>query len=390
MPFVGRMRSRQSIRGGRLAGTLIIALLALLMPSRPAVAGGEEAEAFLLSARLHGDANGDGVINSHDDELYLFTTNSSSPRRLTRNGFRERAVSLAPNRRHFVFFGDPVDTIYLSDVVGGYARPVLSTSVSMTSGRYVNINPLLRSFPWAADSRSIFVSFAFPVNQWYALRLGGPRLDIGPATWSPRVQRLALSGFDQRRLRAVHDVKSHGLFPSANGSHAVFIDGKKGAAFLVNLRNGRRRRVLHDRFLYQTTASWSPDGRRVSLYRLNYRRRTDELLVLNVAKRRVIWRRGGAVRAGEAWSPNGQRLAFTTTRGLGMYDFDLGRVVTPAHEGRDLHFPVWSKDGEKVYALAAPQSENARLETLGAGTGTRRLVSRIPRVTRLLARVQQP
>ena len=389
MPQGGWSARRTAARRICSALCFIGALAVALLP-RMANGGGEASHSFLLSASSHGDANGDGIVNFHDEELYLFSTLSERPRRLTRNSYRERAVTLAPNGRNFVFFGDPVDTIYLADVTRGSLRAVLSTSGSMNSQQFINLNPLLRRLPWSSDGRKIFLSFAYPVNQWYALRLNGPRVDIGPATWSRRRRRYSLPPFDRRRLQQVHDVKAHGFFPSPDGKRALYIDGKRGAVSLVWLHNGKRTWLMADRFLYQTAASWAPNGRTVALYRLNHFRRYDELIVLDVVRKKILWRRGDVVRAKERWSPNSQRLAFTTHEGLGVYDFVLRRLIVHPQDGRGMWSPIWSAGSDEVFGIAGNGVRPPRIDAIQIAQGSRRNITSLPGLKRLLYRIPQP
>lgn len=379
----------------RLLFWFVPAVAVLLLVPAPLSAGDEAEQQILFASLAQGDTNGDGILNSEDEEIYLFSTKGEAPRRLTTNGFRERAVTLAPNGRSFVYLGDPVDTVYLADVLLGRSRAVLSTSASMNSSQqFINLNPLLRRLPWSVDSSRIYLSFAYPVNQWYAMKLSGPLVDIGPAVWSQHQQRYSLVETDNERLQKVYDVQAHGFFPSPDGQRALYIDGNRGGAYLLSLRNGTRTMLLGDRFLYQSTAAWSPSGRSVVLYRNNFLKQQDDLLVVDVEAKRVRWRFSDVLRAQERWSPDGRLLAFTAPPGIGVYDFERERIIMSPAEGFGLRSPIWSADNAEFFAIAADGQEGdeemGRIVASRPNLGSRRVVGEVAGLKRLLYLVPQP
>ncbi|MBI3089172.1 MAG: PD40 domain-containing protein [Candidatus Tectomicrobia bacterium] len=370
------------------------AVAVLLLLPAPLFAGEEAEQHILFTSLAQGDTNGDGILNNEDEEVYLFNTKGEAPRRLTTNGFRERAVTLAPNGRNFVYLGDPIDTVYLADTRLGQSRAVLSTSASMNSQQFINLNPLLRRLPWSVDGSRIYLSFAYPVNQWYAMKLSGPLVDIGPAVWSQRQQRYSLVEQESERLQKVYDVQAHGFFPSPDGQRALYIDGNRGGAYLLSLRNGTRTMLLSDRLLYHSTATWSPSGRSVVLYRSNLLRQQDDLLVVDVEAKRVRWRFSDALRAQERWSPDGRLLAFTAPPGIGVYDFERQRIIMSPAEGFGLRSPIWSADNDEFFAIAADgqggDEEMGRIVASRPSLGSRRVVGEVAGLKRLLYLVPQP
>ena len=169
---------------------------------------------------------------------------------------------------------------------------------------------------------------------------------------------------------------------SSDGRHVAFLaNGRysRGEVFidlwLGDGRTGRRidrlaksttREFEELRFLYSQSA-FSPDGSIIAF--TAQRRGRDVLVLMDVAKRRVIRRLDLDVETatGPTFSPDGRRIAFSGTRGgisdLFVVDIEKNELVQLTDDRYGDIQPAWSPDGASI-AFATDRGEDADLALL--------------------------
>jgi Tol biopolymer transport system component len=200
-------------------------------------------------------------------------------------------------------------------------------------------------------------------------------------------------GSGERPLLQTQDVDYDAAW-SADGDWIVFTSERAGSADLYRVRpDGRDLERLTDSPAYDDQAAFSPDGRRL-VFVTTRADGTADLWTLDIASRRAQPLTSGA--GGDfrpSWSPDGQWIAFSSDRGAGL-PFARGRwealhvvdlyIVHPDGTGLKrlteprgfCGSPKWSADSRRVvgYCMSAQDTINFRW---GATTddGTTRLLA---------------
>ncbi len=158
-------------------------------------------------------------------------------------------------------------------------------------------------------------------------------------------------GANERRITGHHSVS---LFPAWNAessavSYVSYLEGRPGI-YQADLATGRKHPLITEG-LFNTSPTFSPDGRRMA-----FARAIDGNTEIYVAEaggarpRRLTF--GSAIDTNPAWSPSGNEIAFTSSR-TGRPDIwvmdpegtNLQRIST---EGTYNDGAAWSPDGTKV------------------------------------------
>ena len=139
--------------------------------------------------------------------------------------------------------------------------------------------------------------------------------------------------------------------------------------------SGPERRVATDSDLvYQTSPSWSPDGRQIAY--LRYAGDSSTLLVVDVAaaRSRVAWRGPSDLGGGLAsWAADSRQLAISSARALVVLTDTVARVIS-RDTTHQLGLPVFSPDGKQVVVFhRGPEGIGLWLVDLANGSETRLL-----------------
>jgi TolB protein len=204
----------------------------------------------------------------------------------------------------------------------------------------------------------------------------GPLFLSRPLRWSPNGAKLAFGmqrgpggriyvvnadGSGLRRVsRRKYEADASPAW-SPNGKKLVFDGSGDGwtSIFVVHVDGSGERRLAGGPSsggapgIYGGNA-WSPDGRKIA-----FTDRYGRVAVINPdgSRRRRLTRRASVVWSGASWSPDGRELAFAGNRAIWVVRANgtgLRRLVSAAAAGLDvgstggLGLPVWAPDGRKL------------------------------------------
>lgn len=207
---------------------------------------------------------------------------------------------------------------------------------------------------WSRDGRSIMYSSnrAGPLNLW---RVGFNAAHPG-------------TGQPERLTTGIGEDINASAAP--NGSGIAYATVRTAPDIWALDVDTRQVRQLTSETTSEDYPRLSPDGERLLFY--SDRTGADEVWVAQLATRELtrVSRNGGTQ---NAWSPDGRRVAYATSRGLQLVDLNGGEGRTLA-AGLGVAYPAFSRDGRRI-AFQGWNGHDYRLYQVPADAGQPQLIS---------------
>ena len=198
------------------------------------------------------------------------------------------------------------------------------------------------------------------------------------ATWSPDGKMIAVDGLfinaDGSGQRNIGVTRERGLDPvwSPDGKKIAFVSGRdvkcRGEIYVMNA-DGRGLRRLTRNGLADAMPMWSPNGTRIAFLRFSVPPACGgwagdpgpNVYVMNAdgsGQRRLA--RGMP----SAWSPDGQRIAFTTAHEPGMFVMNADGSGQRRLNTVSFNSATWSPDGQKILFVRARPGTRAKVNDI--------------------------
>lgn len=358
--------------------TILGVILALILYS--SIAFTQETKGKILFASMRGgDVNRDGKIDLKDSELYVVDVDGNNLKRITHNSFHEKLVAPSPNGKEIVFLGPPSDTVYIINTEATEQKELLTTKPSMTSkDHYINVHILCKSIPWSRDGTGVFIPFSYPLPSWYLVQKDGEPIKISYAEWSKKLRRYDVK-VEARAMKKIEGIDSPFILVSPREDRIISIIGPKKEIYLINLINGEKRKMGIDPFLYETAGSWSPDGKKVCLYRFNRAKNEDELCLLKLEEKspKLGVLHQGVMRDQISWSSKSDRIVFVSSRDKKLYLLDIrDRKTAGLTQGlSEEAYPIWLRNGQEIFFLSKKEGDNFQMYRINIfGKGLKKVI----------------
>jgi serine/threonine protein kinase/Tol biopolymer transport system component len=276
----------------------------------------------------------------------------------------------SPDGEYFIFLADPGSQIWALDEKHRPFRKPSSQPVQLTSG------PINWEIPVPSkDGKKIFSSGTTPRGQLVRFDsksnqfkpfLGGISVEF--VSFSKSGQAVAYVSFPEGILwRSNIDgsdrvqLTNPPLTPrlvrlSPDGNQILFVDvGAQGRAvtWIVSSQGGNPHRLLPNDNEPETDPTWSPDGQKI-VFSTSPEIGKDPhsvVRVLDLASNTVTTMPESVGLASPRWSPDGHWIVATSSDLLTMKVFDVKTKQWSVVYKGDAAFPSWSKDGRFIYFL---------------------------------------
>ena len=133
--------------------------------------------------------------------------------------------------------------------------------------------------------------------------------------------------------------------------------------YLISAQGGRLKRVIPDDKDEENEPHWSPDGGRIV-----YFNNAGAIRILDLASGRSVSLPCSEEVFSSRWSPDRRYIAALTVSWHKLRVFDLKSNSWTTLYGGVANFPTWSSDGQFIYFLRGPESDEIARVRVSGGT----------------------